>query len=221
MSDLLDSFIKGYIVGIGASIPLGPLGVMCVQKTLSKGRISGFMTGLGASLTDTLFASFAILSLALIQEFVKNHEAAVLFYGGLAVIGIGLKIFLTNPVKQIRNNKGGKRLFEDFLSSVIMTITNPGAVFLILGLFAFVGLNVDGTSAKTVITAALGGVFAGALSWWLILSNAINIFRDKFRLKQLLMINRVSGIIIMILGLFSFLDGSWRFITFYLDKYFS
>ena len=212
---MLESFVKGFIVGMGASIPLGPLGVMCVQKTLSKGRISGFMTGLGASLTDTLFASFAILSLALIQEFVNNHEASVLFFGGLAVVAIGLKIFLTNPVKQIRNTKGGKRLFEDFLSSVIMTITNPGAVFLILGLFAFVGLNVDGSSAKMVITAALAGVFAGALAWWIILSTSINIFRNKFRLRQLLMINRIAGVVIMVLGLISFLDGSWRFIMSY------
>ncbi|MDP3437148.1 MAG: LysE family transporter [Bacteroidales bacterium] len=212
---IIESIIKGFIVGIGASIPLGPLGVMCVQKTLSKGRISGIVTGLGASFTDTIFATFAIVSLALIQEFVRDNEISVLFYGGLAVIVIGLKIFLTNPVKQIRRNKGGKKLFEDFLSSVIMTITNPGAVFLILGLFAFVGLNVDGSSSGDVIFAALLGVFLGANTWWIILSTSINIFRNKFRLKQLLMINRVAGVIIMVLGLFSVAEGSWRFLMSY------
>jgi threonine/homoserine/homoserine lactone efflux protein len=81
---IIESIVKGFIVGIGASIPLGPLGVMCVQKTLSKGRISGIVTGLGASVTDTIFASLAILSLALIQEFVRDNEVSVLFYGGLA-----------------------------------------------------------------------------------------------------------------------------------------
>ncbi len=85
---MVESFIKGFIVGMGASIPLGPLGVMCVQKTLSKGRLSGLATGLGASLTDTFFAAFAILSLALIQEFVKSNETAVLLGGGLVVIAI-------------------------------------------------------------------------------------------------------------------------------------
>lgn len=212
---IIESIVKGFIVGIGASIPLGPLGVMCVQKTLSKGRISGIVTGLGASVTDTIFATFAIVSLALIQEFVRDNEVSVLFYGGLAVVVIGLKIFLTNPVKQIRRNKGGKKLFEDFLSSVIMTITNPGAVFLILGLFAFVGLDVDGSSSGDIIFAALLGVFLGANTWWIILSTSINIFRNKFRLKQLLMINRVAGIIIMVLGLFSVAEGSWRFLMSY------
>lgn len=209
---LVESIVKGFIVGIGASIPLGPLGVMCVQKTLSKGRISGIVTGFGASITDTIFATFAIVSLALIQDFVKNNEISVLFFGGLAVIAIGLKIFLTNPVKQIRRSKGGKKLLEDFLSAIIMTITNPGAVFLILGLFAFVGLNVDSSSSGDVIFAALLGVFLGANAWWIILSTSINIFRNKFRLKQLLMINRVAGIVIMVLGFFSVAEGAWRFL---------
>ena len=209
---LVESIVKGFIVGIGASIPLGPLGVMCVQKTLSKGRISGIVTGMGASITDTIFATFAIVSLALIQEFVNNNETSVLFYGGLAVIAIGLKIFLTNPVKQIRRSKGGKKLLEDFISAIIMTITNPGAVFLILGLFAFVGLNVDSSSSGDVIFAALLGVFLGANAWWIILSTSINIFRNKFRLKQLLMINRVAGIVIMVLGFFSVAEGAWRFL---------
>ena len=209
---LVESIVKGFIVGIGASIPLGPLGVMCVQKTLSKGRISGIVTGLGASITDTIFATFAIVSLALIQDFVRDNEISVLFFGGLAVIAIGLKIFLTNPVKQIRRSKGGKKLLEDFISAIIMTITNPGAVFLILGLFAFVGLNVDSSSSGDVIFAALLGVFLGANAWWIILSTSINIFRNKFRLKQLLLINRVAGIVIMVLGFFSVAVGAWRFL---------
>lgn len=107
---MLLNFIKGFIVGgLGASIPLGPLGVMCVQKTLSKGRNSGFITGLGAAVSDTFFAAFAI-----IQDFVTEYETGVLMFGGLAVVIIGLKIYLTNPVKQIRQSTGGKRHFEDF-----------------------------------------------------------------------------------------------------------
>lgn len=214
---MLESLIKGFIVGMGASIPLGPLGVMCVQKTLSKGRISGILTGLGASLTDTIFASLAILSLALIQDFVNTNRRSVLLLGGFIVVAIGLKIFLTNPVKQIRQNKGGKKLFEDFISAFIMTITNPGAIFLILGLFAFTRLEIDGSSSWKVIISALAGVFVGAMSWWIILSTSINIFRTKFRLRQLLLINRTAGIVIMILGLISLLDGIWQIILAYLE----
>jgi threonine/homoserine/homoserine lactone efflux protein len=204
---MIESIIKGFIVGMGASIPLGPLGVMCVQKTLSKGRVSGFVTGLGASISDTIFAALAIFSLSLVQNFVKSNEEEVMIFGGVIIILIGIKIFFTNPVKQIRQNKTGKKIVEDFISSVIMTITNPGAIFLIIGLFAFTGLEVDKDSSWQVILLALAGVFSGAISWWLILTNTINIFRKKFRLRQLLMINRISGGVISLLGLISLLDG--------------
>lgn len=214
---MVESLIKGFIVGMGASIPLGPLGVMCVQKTLSKGRTSGIVTGLGASLTDTFFAALAILSLAIIQDFVNTNRSSVLLIGGFIIVVIGLKIFLTNPVKQIRQNKGGKKLFEDFLSAFIMTITNPGAIFLILGLFAFTGLEVDSSSSWKIIISALVGVFFGAMAWWFILSTSINLFRTKFRLRQLLLINRFAGVVIMALGLISLLDGLWQLISAYFE----
>jgi len=211
---MLIDFVKGFIVGMGASIPLGPMGVMCVQKTLSKGRNSGFISGLGASITDTIFAAIAILGLAYIQTFIEEYERCVLLFGGMVVGLIGLKIYLTNPVKQIRQAKnGGKRHAEDLFAAIFMTITNPGAVFLILGMFAFVGLEINAESANRMITATLGGVFLGAATWWFILSTSINIFRKKFRLRQLLMINRVSGIIIVAIGLISFFDGLLRFIS--------
>jgi threonine/homoserine/homoserine lactone efflux protein len=211
---MLIDFVKGFIVGMGASIPLGPMGVMCVQKTLSKGRNSGFISGLGASITDTIFAAIAILGLAYIQTFIEEYERSVLLFGGMVVGLIGLKIYLTNPVKQIRQAKnGGKRHAEDLFAAIFMTITNPGAVFLILGMFAFVGLEINAESANRMITATLGGVFLGAATWWFILSTSINVFRKKFRLRQLLMINRVSGIIIVAIGLISFFDGLLRFIS--------
>jgi len=209
---MMISLLKGFIVGMGASIPLGPIGVMCVQKTLSKGRNSGFITGLGAAVTDTIFAAIAILGLAYIQRFIDYYENYVLLVGGLVVALLGLKIFLTNPVKQIRLPKGSKKHLEDFFSALLMTITNPGAIFLILGMFAFVGVNTEGQSIDRTLSLTLWGVFMGASTWWFILSTSINIFRKKFRLRQLLLINRISGIIIMILGLISFFEGVLRFI---------
>ena len=211
-------FVKGFLVGLGASIPLGPMGVMCVQKTLCKGRNSGFITGLGAAITDTIFAALAILGLAYIQSFIEEYERGVLLVGGIIVALIGLKIYLTNPVKQIRQKaSGNNRHMEDLFSAILMTITNPGAIFLILGMFAFVGLEVDSQAANRMITAALGGVFVGASVWWYALSTGINIFRKKFRLSQLLMINRISGIIIIVIGLISFFEGVWRFLAPYLN----
>ncbi len=208
----------GLAVGMGSSIPLGPLGVMCVQKTLSKGRNSGLLTGMGAALTDTIFAALAILSLAVIQEFVDEFETSVLIFGGIIVGLIGLKIYFTNPVKEIRRTKGGKKHLEDFISGFLMTITNPGAVFLILGLFAFVGIDINSDSTKGEIASTLWGVFCGSSLWWFLLSTGINVFRSKFRLRQLVMINTIAGIIIMVLGLITFFEGIWRILKVFFEK---
>ena len=218
MNDLVISFIQGVLVGMGASIPLGPIGVLCVQRTLSKGHFSGFISGLGAALVDTFFAAFAVIGLTFIQGIIIAHEKYFLCFGGLMVVFIGLKISLTNPVKQIRQTPTKKHRLEDFISSAALTISNPGALFLILGLFALVRLNINNTSGSMAISTVLWGVFVGAGLWWYALSTSINMFRKKFRLKQLWMINRISGIIIMALGMISTLKGVWIFILPFLKR---
>ena len=212
MNAVVISLLQGVLVGLGASIPLGPIGVLCVQRTLSKGRISGFISGMGAAFVDTFYAALAVIGIAYIQRFIAAQEGYFLCFGGLLVVFIGLKIYLTNPVKQIRQTNTKKHRFEDFFSVVFLTISNPGALFLILGLFALVGLNINSDSGSMTISTVLWGVFVGAGLWWYSLSTAISMFRKKFRLKQLWMINRISGIIIMTLGMISTLKGVWIFL---------
>ena len=212
MNDALITFFQGLLVGLGASIPLGPIGVLCVQRSLSKGRNSGLISGLGAATVDTIFAAVAVMGLAFIQGLIESHKNYFLFFGGFVVMAIGLRIYLTNPVKQIRQPKNRNHHFEDFLSTAAMTISNPGALFLILGLFALVGLKIRPDASAFAISSALWGVFLGGGLWWYTLSTSVNIFRKKFRLKQLWMINRISGIVILVLGLISVIEGLWKFI---------
>ncbi|MEF9931374.1 MAG: LysE family transporter [Bacteroidales bacterium] len=204
---MIITLLKGFIVGLGASIPLGPLGVLCVQKTLSKGRNSGLITGLGASVSDTFYAAISLLGLAFIQELIDENREWVMLVGGIIIMLIGLKIYLTNPIKQIRQKHTNKKHIEDFFEALFMTMTNPGAIFLILGLLAAVGINIGAGVEKASVVTILWGVFIGSAAWWFTLSTTINIFRKKFRLKQLIMINRISGIVIFVLGIISVFDG--------------
>lgn len=213
MNTVVITFLQGVLVGLGASIPLGPIGVLCVQRTLSKGRISGFISGMGAALVDTFYSALAVIGLVYIQVLIEAHEGYFLCFGGVLVVFIGLNIYLTNPVKQIRQTITKKHHIEDFISVVVLTISNPATLFLILGLFALVGLNINSSSGSMTISTVLWGVFVGAGIWWYSLSTGISLFRKKFRLKQLRMINIVSGIIIMALGLISTLKGIWIFIS--------
>ena len=209
---MITTLIKGFIVGLGASIPLGPLGVLCVQKTLSKGRNCGFITGLGASASDTFYAAISLMGLAFIQNIINENLDWVMLFGGFVIMLIGVKIYLTNPIKQIRQKHKNKKHIEDFFEAFFMTITNPGAIFLILGLFAAVGIEMGSSVTKGTLFTTLWGVFAGSASWWFILSTGINVFRKKFRIKQLMLINRISGIVIFVLGLISMCEGAFELI---------
>ena len=204
---MLVTLLKGFIVGLGASIPLGPLGVLCVQKTLSKGRNSGLFTGLGASVSDTIYAGISLIGLSFVENLINENRAIVMLVGGAIILLIGLKVYTTNPIKQIRQKSSNKRHLEDFAEAFIMTISNPGALFLILGLFAAVGINSSDNAGNVTIITTLWGVFLGTATWWFLLSTTINVFRKKFRLKQLMLINRIAGIIIAVLGIISACDG--------------
>ena len=204
---MLVTLLKGFIVGLGASIPLGPLGVLCVQKTLSKGRNSGFITGLGASFSDTLYAAISLLGLAFIENLIDKNKDIVMIIGGAIIIYIGIRIFFTNPIKQIRQKNTNKKHVQDFIEAFLMTVNNPGAIFLILGLLAAVGININDNEVRPSVVVILLGVFMGTVTWWFTLSTGINVFRKKFRIRQLVMINRVSGAIMGVLGVIAMFDG--------------
>ena len=207
---MLEVFLKGMIIGIGASIPLGPIGVLCIQKTLSKGRLTGFLTGLGASISDTFYSAISMLGLFLVDSFVNENKALVLLIGGIVITLIGIRVYMSNPVRQIKQKKKSSGGLTDMLESLAMTITNPGSIFLILAMFTLVRLDMsifseeESTRAVFIVLAA---IFLGSALWWYFLSTIINIFRKRFRLHQLIVINKISGIVIAVLGVISFGEG--------------
>lgn len=197
---LLTLLLKGMIIGLAASIPLGPIGVICIQRTINKGRISGFLSGLGAATTDTFFAAIAGFSLSFIINFLEARQTIIELIGGAIVVFLGIKIFTTNPIVQLKRNKRKKNnLLEDFMSVLLLTGSNPLAVFLFIALFATAGV-ISHDQSLWVNLIALAGVFLGAALWWFILTSTVSYFRKHFRLKQLWWINKISGAVIFTLG---------------------
>ena len=203
-------FLKALLVGLTAAIPLGPLGIMCIQRTLSKGRWAGFAVGIGSSVADTFYATIALLSVSYISQFLDRNRIWVMLIGGAIVLGIGLQIALKNPIKDLRRPIAGSlssRRARDLLKGFLMTITNPGALVLMLGLFAFFGLDLGDGSHPEAAGFVLGGIFLGTAAWWFLLSSGISLFRKRFRLRQIIAINRISGILIAVIGLSSLAEG--------------
>ncbi|MFC2119236.1 LysE family translocator [Bacteroidota bacterium] len=198
--------LKGLIIGFSASVAIGPIGIMVIQRTLNKGRLSGFVSGMGASIADTIYAIIAGFSLTYIITFLEEKQLLFQLLGGLVLLGLGLKIFYTNPALQLRRQRRKKtKLIEDFLSIFFLTISNPIAVFLFVAIFAGLGLlNEDANYFQTSMIVI--GVLIGTTLWWFFLSSIISRFKSKFRLKSLWWLNKISGLIIFAFGLFAAID---------------
>ena len=200
--DILLDTLKGFLVGICASAPMGPIAILVVQKTLSKGQRAGFFTGLGASVVDTVYAIIAIFALAFAQQFIYQHENVIYLVGGAILMLIGLSMALSNPFRRRKRGEEKKSSFSstDFLQAIAMGISNPMAIFVIFALFAFVGIT-DSTPKSWNVAPIILSVSGGTVVYWLFLSWALSRFRDKFRLRTILWLSRVMGAIVVIVGL--------------------
>ena len=194
----------GVIIGFSASVPLGPIGVLCIQRTLNKGRLSGFISGLGAAMSDTIYAIIAAYSLSFIVGFVESKLLWIQIFGALVLIGLGLKIFYSNPAVQLRRQRNNSRnLLQDFVSTFFLTITNPLAIFLFFGFFA--GLGVVPRDRDWIGQLILiGGVFVGASMWWFILTGLVSLFKSKINLRRLWWINKIAGAAIVVFVIIAF-----------------
>jgi len=199
--------IKGIVIGLMASIPLGPIGVLIIQKTLQKGRLAGFISGSGAAVADTLFASIAVLGLGFVINFIQAQEFYFALVGSIFLVFVGLRIFFTNTIKQFRKSQtpGKRGMLGDFFAIFFLTLSNPIAVIFFGAMFAGASVFGDANSTRVSMFLLLGVLLGGAL-WWYALSTLVNVFRKKFRLKQMFWINKISGIIIAILGFLLFLS---------------
>ena len=193
-------------MGLAVSAPLGPIGVMCIQRTINRGIKSGIFSGLGAASADLFYALIAGFGLSYIINFIEARQTIIQFIGALIVVLVSFKIFYSNPAVQLRNqrNKKGKPL-EEAISIFVLTVSNPAVFFAFVAMFA--GFNViDSTSGHVGTITAIAGVFIGSMLWWYILSAVINHYRTKIRLKNLWWLNKIMGIIVFLCGILALAD---------------
>lgn len=194
--------IKGILIGISVSAPLGPIGVLCIQRTLNKGFKSGLVSGIGAASADIIYAIIAGFSITFISDFLIENQNYIRIIGGMFLIFIGAKIFTSNPAKQIRKLRTkGNNYYKDFITSFLVTVSNPITILAFGAIFASFNM-VEKSSGTFSIIILVVTVFSGAILWWLSLISIVTIFKSRIRLRNLLWINRVTGVLIIIFALF-------------------
>ncbi|HEX3006656.1 MAG TPA: LysE family transporter [Bacteroidales bacterium] len=193
-------------MGLLVSVPLGPVGVMCIQRTINRGLKSGVFSGLGAASADLFYALIAGFGLSYIINFIEARQTIIQVIGSIIIVIVAFKIFYTNPAVQLRKHRNKKgKAFEEILSIFIVTLSNPAVFFAFLAMFAaFNVINSSYGHLGTITTIV--GIFTGSMLWWYVLSAIINHFRTKIRLKNLWWLNKIMGVIVFLCGIIALAD---------------
>jgi len=196
--------LRGLIIGFSIAAPVGPIGVLCIRRTLAEGRASGLVSGLGAATADATYGCIAGFGLTFISNFLVSQQVWLRLIGGVFLCYLGLKALLAKPAEQAALAKGNG-LVGAYASTFFLTLTNPMTILSFAAIFA--GLGLASTSGNYMTAGVLVlGVFIGSALWWLILSGGVSVFRAKFNPHGLQWVNRISGAIIMGFGLFALLS---------------
>lgn len=202
--------LKAFLIGICASAPIGPISILVIQKTLNKGHKAGFITGLGACLVDTVFSIIAIFALAIAQQLMDEHREIIMLAGGIIVTMLGWYMTVSNPLKKMRARNTSSISIKDFLQAIVMGLSNPGAILVIFALFAFFGIGTSSHDWK--MAPIIISVSAGAATYWFGVTAFLSHYRKKFRIKTIVWINRITGVIIIIIGIAFMGEGLFRVI---------
>lgn len=197
-------FFKGFLVGIIISAPIGPVGALCIQRTMSYGRLSGILSGIGAAVGDSIFAVIAVFGLTFISGFLDEKEAWFRIAGGIILLYFGLSVYLSKP-QGCLNQDNEVNHFGIFGSALLLTISNPLVILSIVAVFAVLGI-VNPTSSYPSTALLILGVFSGAVFLWIITCNILSNYREKMGQKGVLLVNRITGLFILACSGYAFLS---------------
>jgi len=195
-------FLKGLLIGFSIAAPVGPIGLLCIQRTIAYGRKSGLVTGLGAATADGLYGAVAAFGLTAISSFLVGQQFWFRLVGGIFLLYLGTKAFLSRPAGKAATSSE-ESLFSAYGSTVFLTITNPMTILSFAAVFAGLGLaNSSGGSASP--TLMIVGVVLGSTLWWFALSAGVSLFRSKFNTDSLRIVDRISGAILIGFSILAF-----------------
>lgn len=202
--------LQSFLIGISIAAPVGPIGVLCIRRTLAKGRIAGFISGLGAATADAFYGAIAAFGLTIISTFLIQQNFWLRLVGGFFLIILGIRTILA-PTDiqnlQAQTEDSQSNLINYYASTFFLTITNPLTILSFAAIFASISGQGLGTSGDYLASATMViGIFLGSCTWWFILSGFSGYFRKKLNERGMIWINRISGAIIAGFGLFALIS---------------
>lgn len=195
---------RGLMIGFSIAAPVGPIGVLCIRRTLAEGKASGLISGLGAATADAVYGCIAGFGLTFISNLLIHQQMWLRLFGGVFLCYLGLTTFLARPADSTVTIKGNS-LLGAYGSTLFLTLTNPMTIFSFAAIFAGLGVGSETAGYGSAGILVLG-VFMGSALWWLILSSGVSTVGKKLNSHGLRWVNRISGIIILVFGLLALLS---------------
>ncbi|WP_225317743.1 MULTISPECIES: LysE/ArgO family amino acid transporter [Haloferax] len=191
--------MQGIVLGVSIAAPVGPIGVLCIQRTLSKGRPSGFVSGLGAASADAVYGTIAGFGITALSSLLLDYQTAIRLGGGVLLLYLGVQSFRAEPAEAAASTSDVRTLGQDYVSTFLLTITNPVTILAFVGIFAGLGVGISGDYLDATVLVA--GVFTGSALWWFALSTGVSLFRTRFTPSVMRRVNQLAGVVIAGFGL--------------------
>jgi threonine/homoserine/homoserine lactone efflux protein len=199
----LSTLLTGLIIGFSVAAPVGPIGVLCIRRTLADGRVVGFVSGLGAATADAAYGCVAAFGLTWVSDLLVEQQAWLRLVGGVFLLYLGIKAFLEKPAEReagaARGSRTSMSVARAYASTLGLTLTNPTTILSFAAIFVGLGL-VEASEGYLSAVMLVVGVFSGSALWWLLLSGAVGLFRAKLSVGGLRWVNRISGTVIATFG---------------------
>jgi threonine/homoserine/homoserine lactone efflux protein len=198
----MELLIGGIVVGLMIAVPVGPVNILCIRRTIGAGWRSGVISGVGAAAADMLYGGIAGFSITLVIQFLVREQFWIRLFGGILLVAIGIWYFFKRPTALDAGLQDRESAYSDIRSTFLLTLTNPTTVLSFLALLAALGMGNPRHWWLTVFLVA--GIFCGSMLWWIVLSVIVNHFRDRFNDRLLLSMNRLAGLAIGAFGVAAF-----------------
>jgi threonine/homoserine/homoserine lactone efflux protein len=198
----IELLIGGIIVGLMIAMPVGPVNILCIRRTIGAGWRSGVISGVGAAAADMLYGGIAGFSITLVIQFLVREQFWIRLLGGILLVVIGIFYFFKRPAALDARLQDRESAYSDIRSTFLLTLTNPTTVLSFLALLAALGMGAQRHWWLTVFL--VGGIFCGSMMWWIVLSVIVNHFRDRFNDRLLRLMNRFAGVAIGGFGVATF-----------------
>ncbi len=196
----MNLFLQGLIIGFSIAAPVGPIGALCIRRTLAHGQAVGVASGLGAATADAIFGVIAGFGLTAVSAFLIDQQTAIRLVGGALLCWLGVRTLLSRPSAEPADAPRSQRLLGAYASTLALTLTNPASIILFAAIFAGLGMA-QGAGSYTLALLLVAGLFLGSALWWLLLSSITALVRTRITPAALRWVNIVSGIVIAGFGI--------------------